>query len=371
MLRRWIDEGAPWSDYWAFVKPKPQSLPSVKQTGWVRQPVDRFVLARLEKEKLAPSPEADKAALLRRVSLDLTGLPPTPEELAAFQADTSRDAYEKQVDRLLASPRYGERWASLWLDLARYGDTKGFEKDRARPGAWTYRDWVIRAFNKNVPYDSFVIKQLAGDLLPNPAFEDRIATSFHRQTQANDEGGTDNEEFRLQAVMDRASTTFSVLNGVSFNCVQCHSHPYDPIRHSEYYKFLAFFNTSRDADIAFDKTLNEDWPVLAVPTDAADYAQADALQRDITALTVKIVSQSRKVFEAAAWKPLPIKSASVSEILAVERALEELKATKAPAHQHRGRSRSCRNGWPLPASCRRWLDSNSTRAPPKRPERCR
>jgi mono/diheme cytochrome c family protein len=329
LLRRWIDEGAPWSDYWAFVKPKPQSLPSVKQADWAHQPIDRFVLARLEKEKLRPSQEANKAALLRRVSLDLTGLPPTPEELAAFRADISADAYEKQVDRLLASPRYGERWASLWLDLARYGDTKGFEKDRARPGAWTYRDWVIRAFNKNLPYDTFVIKQLAGDLLPNPAFEDLIATSFHRQTQANDEGGTDNEEFRLQAVMDRASTTFSVLNGVSFNCVQCHSHPYDPIRHSEYYKFLAFFNTSRDADIAFDKTLNEDWPVLAVPTDGKDYAQADVLQRDIASLTVKVVSQSRKVFEAAVWKPLPIRSASVNEILAVERAVEELKASPA------------------------------------------
>ena len=330
LLRRWIDEGASWSDYWAFVKPKPHALPNVKQKEWVRQPVDRFVLARLEKEKLSPSPEADKDALLRRVSLDLTGLPPTPEELAAFRADASATAYEKQVDRLLASPRYGERWASLWLDLARYGDTKGFEKDRARPGAWTYRDWVIRAFNKNLPYDAFVIKQLAGDLLPNPSFEDRIATSFHRQTQANDEGGTDNEEFRLQAVMDRASTTFSVLNGVSFNCVQCHSHPYDPIRHGEYYKFLAFFNTSRDADIAFDKTLNEDWPILAVPTDAAAYGEADALQRDITALTVKIVAQSRKVFDGASWKPLPIRQASVNEILAVERALEEVKATKAP-----------------------------------------
>lgn len=331
LLRRWIDQGASWSNYWAFVKPKPQTLPVVRRADWVRQPVDRFILARLEQEKLAPSPQADKETLLRRVSLDLTGLPPTPQEIAQFEADQSADAYEKQVDRLLASPRYGERWASLWLDLARYGDTKGFEKDRARPGAWTYRDWVIGAFNKNLPYDTFVVKQLAGDLLPNPAFEDRIATSFHRQTQANDEGGTDNEEFRLAAVMDRASTTFSVLNGVSFNCVQCHSHPYDPIRNTEYYKFLAFFNTSRDADIAFDKTLNEDWPVLAVPTDNKEYARADALQRDITAATNRIVSESRKVFEASDWKGLPIRKASVSEVLAVERAIEEAKATKAPA----------------------------------------
>ena len=191
LLRQWIKEGAAWENYWAFVPPKPQTLPAVKQASWVRQPLDRFILARLEKEKLSPAPEADKAALLRRVSFDLTGMPPTPEEQAGFLADKSPDAYEKQVDRLLASPRYGERWASMWLDLARYGDSKGFEKDKSRPGVWPYRDWVIEAFNKNLPYDQFVIKQLAGDLLPNPSFDDLIATSFHRQTAANDEGGTD------------------------------------------------------------------------------------------------------------------------------------------------------------------------------------
>ena len=169
-------------------RPAPRPLPQVKQAEWVRQPMDRFILARLEKEGLEPSPEADKAALLRRVSLDLTGLPPTPEEEAAFLADSSPGAYEKQVDRLLASPRYGERWASMWLDLARYADTKGYEDDYDRPGVWPYRDWVIDAFNRNLPYDQFVIKQLAGDLLPNPTFEDRIATSFHRQTPNNDEG---------------------------------------------------------------------------------------------------------------------------------------------------------------------------------------
>lgn len=327
LLKQWIEEGAPWENYWAFVPPKPQSVPAVKQQGWARQPLDRFILARLEQEHISPAPEADKTALLRRVSLDLTGLPPTPEEQAAFLNDASPNAYEKQVDRLLASPAYGERWASLWLDLARYGDSKGFEKDKARPGVWPYRDWVVDAFNKNLPYDQFVTKQLAGDLLPNAAFEDRIATAFHRQTAANDEGGTDDEEFRLQAVMDRVSTTWSVLNGVSFNCVQCHSHPYDPIRHDEYYKFLAFFNTSRDADIAFDAALEDDWPVLRVPADTANYSEADRLQRQSDALRDSLVASSRAAEAAETkWKLLPIRAGSISQTLAIEHDLAELAA---------------------------------------------
>ena len=166
LLRQWIKDGAKWEDHWAFVPPKPQPLPEVKRSAWARQPLDKFILARQEKEGLVPSPEADKSSLLRRVSLDLSGLPPTPEEQAAFLADSSSDAYEKQVDRLLASPHYGERWAAVWLDLARYADSKGYEADRERPGVWPYRDWVIDAFNRNLPYDQFVIKQLAGDLLP-------------------------------------------------------------------------------------------------------------------------------------------------------------------------------------------------------------
>ena len=275
LLRQWIKEGAEWEDHWAFVAPKAQPLPQVKRSGWARDPLDRFILARLEKEGLEPSTEADKAALLRRVSLDLIGLPPTLEEQTSYLADSSPDAYEKQVDRLLASPRYGERWAALWLDLARYADSKGYEADRDRPGVWPYRDWVIDAFNRNLPYDQFVIMQLAGDLLPNPSFEDQIATSFHRQTPNNDEGGTDDEEFRLIAAMDRSATTWSVLNGLTMNCVQCHSHPYDPIRHAEYYKSLAFFNTSRDAD------LPEDIPVLRVPKDKAKYGEAARLQQEI------------------------------------------------------------------------------------------
>src|SRR5215467_3044031 len=300
LLRRWIKQGAKWEDHWAFVAPKPQALPAVKHSDWPRQPLDRFILARLEKEGLSPSPEADKSALLRRVSFDLTGLPPTPEDQASFLADSSPNAYEKQVDRLLASPRYGERWASMWLDLARYADTKGYEKDEERPGVWPYRDWVIDAFNRNVPYDRFVITQLAGDLLPDATFEDQIATSFHRQTPVNDEGGTDDEEFRTVAVMDRSATTWSVLNGLTINCVQCHSHPYDPIRHGEYYKSLAFFNTSQDAD------LPEDTPVMRVPKDKTRYAEAAKIQEEITGLTRSVVNDGRKLESEARWTALPL-----------------------------------------------------------------
>ncbi|HWY65300.1 MAG TPA: DUF1549 domain-containing protein, partial [Rhizomicrobium sp.] len=330
LLRRWIAQGAPWENYWAFVPPKPQALPEVQRKDWVRRPLDRFILARLEKEHLAPAAEAAKAELLRRVSLDLTGLPPTPAELEAFLADTSKDAYEKQVNRLLASPAYGERWASLWLDLARYGDTKGFEKDRNRPGTWTYRDWVIRAFNQNMPYDRFVVTQLAGDLFAKPSMDDLIATSFHRQTQANDEGGTDDEEFRLSAVMDRASTTWSVLNGVSFNCVQCHSHPYDPIRHVEFYKFMAFFNTTRDADMAFDTSLADDWPVMQVPMDRKNYDAALDIQKQIAALRQDVVTAGRAQAEHTHWEALKIESGTVSEVEAIRRMLAEQEAQGVP-----------------------------------------
>jgi len=312
LLRQWIKEGANWEDHWAFVAPKPQPLPAVNESGWIRQPLDRFILARLEKEGLAPSPEANKSELLRRVSFDLTGLPPTLEEQASFLSDSSPNAYEKQVDRLLASPRYGERWAALWLDLARYADSKGYEADRERPGVWPYRDWVIQAFNRNIPYDKFVSTQLAGDLLPDATLEDQIATSFHRQTPNNDEGGTDDEEFRLIAAMDRSATTWSVLNGLTMNCVQCHSHPYDPIRHADYYKSLAFFNTSRDAD------LPEDTPVLRVPKDKGRYEDAWRLQDQISQLIHSMVASGRRLESQAKWMPLTISGASANEALALE-----------------------------------------------------
>jgi len=320
LLRRWIAEGAQWSDYWAFVPPKPQPLPTVKQANWVRQPLDRFILARLDRESLSPSAAASKTELLRRVSLDLTGLPPTVDEQSAFLSDNSDNAYEHQVDRLLASPAYGERWASMWLDLARYADSMGYEADHRRPGVWAYRDWVVDAFNRNLPYDQFIVKQLAGDLLPNSTFQDRIATSFHRQTPNNQEGGTDDEEFRLVAVMDRVATTWSVLNGVTMNCVQCHSHPYDPIRHTDYYKSLAFFNTSNDAD------RDDDFPSVRFPKNSSRLSEASRMQQEISSVLHALTISDRDAVEKYEWNPAPIQSAAANEVMALVPRLREHQA---------------------------------------------
>jgi hypothetical protein len=254
ILKQWINEGAEWGTHWAYVPVRQPVVPNLKDI-WIKNDIDRFVIQKLQSEKLLPSPQADKATLLRRVSLDLTGLPPTESVAQQFLKDSSASAYENLVDGLLASPAYGERWTSLWLDLARYGDTKGFESDQPRT-IWRYRDWLIKAFNDDKPYDVFLTEQLAGDLMPGATEAHYIATAFHRNTMTNDEGGTDNEEFRTAAVMDRVNTTWTALMGTTFNCVQCHSHPYDPFKHEEYYKFLAFFNNTRDEDT------EQDYPLL-------------------------------------------------------------------------------------------------------------
>jgi Protein of unknown function (DUF1549)/Protein of unknown function (DUF1553)/Planctomycete cytochrome C len=256
ILTRWVQEGAAWGNHWAYLSPKKPSVPNPEGyfasflpfgNSWAKNDIDRFILSNLKKEGLKPTDEAPKSTLLRRVYLDLIGLPPTPEQLAKFLADDSDNAYEKVVDELLKSPQFGEKWASMWLDLARYSDSKGYQKDNGRT-IWEYRDWVIRAFNKNMPFDQFVTEQLAGDLLPNPTEDQLIATAFHRNTMNNDETGTVDEEFRVAAVLDRVNTTWDVFHGTTFGCVQCHSHPYDPFRHEEYYKFMAFFNNTRDED---------------------------------------------------------------------------------------------------------------------------
>jgi hypothetical protein len=247
VLERWVRQGAEWQDHWAFVKPKEITPPAHRADTFVRNDIDPFILEKLPAVGLRPSPEAPRETLLRRVTLDLTGLPPTPAERDAFLKDTSPDAYSTVVDRLLASPHFGERWAALWLDLARYSDTKGYEKDLHR-NIWRYRDYLIRAFNDDKPFDQFTVEQLAGDLLPNPTEDQRIATAFHRNTMNNDEGGTDNEEFRTAAVIDRVNTTFDVWQGLTMSCVQCHSHPYDPIRQEDYYRFMAYLNNTRDND---------------------------------------------------------------------------------------------------------------------------
>ena len=262
ILTRWIKEGAPWGEHWAYVPVKEIDVPHPKtffglittKSDWAKNPVDNFIEQKLKEQDLKPSPLADKQTLLRRVSLDLIGMP-TPENLATkFLNDRSDHAYADLVDSLLASPHYGEKWTSMWLDLARYADTKGYEADRGRV-IWKYRDWLINAFNADMPYDHFLTEQLAGDLLPDATDEDYIATAFHRNTMTNDEGGTENEEFRTAAVLDRVNTTWQGLMGTTFGCVQCHSHPYDPFKHDEYYKFMAFFNNARDEDTEADYPL--------------------------------------------------------------------------------------------------------------------
>ncbi|HYE18891.1 MAG TPA: PSD1 and planctomycete cytochrome C domain-containing protein [Tepidisphaeraceae bacterium] len=261
-LKRWVEEGAEYQEHWAWIPPKQAALPTVKNGKWIRNAIDAFVLARLEAEGLAPSAEAGRHALIRRVSLDLIGLPPTPAEADAFAKDASPDAYEKLVDRLLASPQYGERWARKWLDLARYSDTNGYEKDRPRV-MWPWRDWVINAINADMPFDRFTVEQLAGDMLPNATADQRVATGFHRNTMINEEGGIDPLEYRFHAMVDRVGTTGTTWLGLTVACAQCHTHKYDPIRHEEYFGIMA----------ALD---NADEPVMELVTPEIEAKRAEA-----------------------------------------------------------------------------------------------
>lgn len=315
-IAAWIDAGAPWLDradgqhwHWAYRPPVRPNPPPVKNTWWPRNAIDHFILARLEAEGLSPSPEADKATLLRRVSLDLTGLPPTPEEIDAFLADESPDAYERVVDRLLASPHYGEHWARLWLDLARYADTHGYEKD-ARRVMWPYRDWVIDALNRDLPYDQFSIEQLAGDLLPDPTLPQLIATGFHRNTMTNEEGGVDPEEFRVEAVIDRVNTTAAVWLGTTLACAQCHDHKHDPFTQRDYYRLFAIFNND-EPDAA---------PLLhgavaagaKVPVPArGEEARFKQIEAEIGALEATLATQTPELEAAMAeWETRVIAAAS-------------------------------------------------------------
>lgn len=276
ILRKWIEQGAEYRPHWAFTPPAPQPLPPVQQADWPRNAVDSFVLARLEREGLKPSPEADRYTLVRRLYLDLIGLPPTPEEADAFVNDASPDAYERLVDRLLASPQYGERWARRWLDLARYADTNGYEKDRPR-SIWPYRDWVIRALNADMPFDQFSVEQLAGDMLPDATQDQRIATGFHRNTMLNEEGGIDPQEFRFYALVDRVNTTSTVWLGLTLGCAQCHTHKYDPIPQQDYYRMLGLLNNAEE-------------PELPVLSDELVARQAE-LERQIAERTAALASK--------------------------------------------------------------------------------
>ncbi len=279
LFRRWIDQGAKWQSHWAFDPPKRPAIPEVKDKTWPKNPVDYFTLARLEAQGLKPSEEADRATLLRRVSLDLTGLPPTPAEVDSFVADKSPDAYEKRVDHLLQSPHYGERMAMPWLDLARYSDTHGYHIDSLRE-MWPWRDWVIAAFDRNMPFDEFTIEQLAGDLLPNATLEQKIASGFNRNNMIDYEGGAIPEEYHVEYVVDRASTTATTWLGLTMGCARCHDHKYDPIKQKEFYRFFAFFNTVPERGL--DGFEGNAVPVLPLPT-PEQHQQMDDLKRKIAA----------------------------------------------------------------------------------------
>ncbi|MHA3775557.1 PSD1 and planctomycete cytochrome C domain-containing protein [Verrucomicrobiota bacterium sgz303538] len=247
ILRKWIEQGAEYEAHWAFLPLSEVAPPTVTDDAWVKNPIDRFILARIEREGIKPSPEADRETLIRRVSLDLTGLLPSPEEVSSFVNDKDPNAYERLVERLLSSPHYGERWGRHWLDQARYAESNGYTIDSERP-MWPFRDWVIKALNDDMPFDQFTIEQLAGDLLQNPTKNELIATAFHRNTLINEEGGTKPEQFRVEAVMDRVNTTGAVWLGLTVGCAQCHSHKFDPISYREYYQLFGFFNQGVDVN---------------------------------------------------------------------------------------------------------------------------
>ena len=311
LVRQWIKEGAKWGEHWSFVAPVKHQPPTVQEKGWPIRELDQFILARLEKEKLAPAPAAAPEQWLRRASFDLTGLPPTLEELDAFAKAAATDlqsAIEKETERLLASPRFGERWASVWLDLARYADSAGYADDGRRE-VWKYRDWLIDAFNADLPFDQFTIEQIAGDQIPGATLEQKIATTFSRLSQVNNEGGTDDEEFRVAAVIDRMSTTWEAWMGVSFGCVQCHSHPYDPIQFEEFYDFMEFFNQSADADLI------EDLPKLSVPLDKARYAEANGLLQEIRAAEIRLHEIRQSVATTTRWQPVRAMTAEATKAI--------------------------------------------------------
>ena len=296
LLRRWIEQGAPYARHWSFDAPLQPSLPtSVSEPRWARNPIDLWVLERMDAQQLAPSRPADPYTLVRRVSLAITGLPPRPEDVEAFRQDPSPQAYDALVDALLQSPAYGERWGRVWLDLARYADSAGYAQDPART-IWRYRDWVISALNANLPFDRFTIEQLAGDLLPNPTDEQLIATAFHRNTMTNSEGGTDDEEFRNAAVVDRVNTTLQVWMGLTMGCAQCHTHKYDPITQEEYFQVFAILNNTQDADRGDESPVLETWS-------AEQQVARDDIQHEIRELEQWLAEHAGGAEAAGATEP--------------------------------------------------------------------
>jgi hypothetical protein len=312
LLKRWIAAGATYEPHWAYMPPKRATPPDVEDKAWPRNDIDRFILARLESEGLAPQPEAERATLARRLALDLTGLPLAPEEIDAFVADPAPDAVEQLVDRLLTHDGYGEHQARQWLDLARYADSAGYADDPHRT-IWGWRDWVVRAFDANMPFDEFTLKQLAGDLLPNASLDDKIATAFHRNTLTNNEGGTIDEEFRTVAVIDRVNTTLSTWMGTTMACAQCHDHKYDPLSQKEYFQVYAILNNTADAD------KRDETPVVRIPWEPVDAARA-AIEKEIAAVIAGIPQLA---------KPAPKDSPEPPEFQPARKFLEDLRGKLA------------------------------------------
>ena len=307
ILKQWVESGAEYRRHWSYTAPTKPAAVVLEQSKWIRNEIDTFVLARMKTLDLEPNSEADRYALIRRLSLDLTGLPPTLQEVDAFINDSSKQAYENLVDRLLASKKYGERWAAMWLDLARYADSAGYANDPPR-NIWLYRDWVINAFNTNMPFDQFTIEQIGGDLLEDASEQNIVATAFHRNTLTQSEGGTNDEEFRNSAVVDRVNTTMQVWMGTTIRCAQCHNHKYDPISQEEYFKFFAFFNNTEDADRA------DEQPLLSVFTAKQNESKSrlqdelktwkDKLQPSVEQLAEQLASWRSDAKKDMQWQPL-------------------------------------------------------------------
>jgi hypothetical protein len=329
LMRRWIEQGAKWQNHWAFIPPRRPELPAVQNEAWPSNPIDHFILARLEKEKMHPAPEASRETLIRRVTLDLTGLPPTVAEVDAFLADRSPVAYEKVVDRLLASPRYGERMVLEWLEAARYSDTNGYQTDGTR-AMWPWRDWVIDALNKNMPFDQFTVEQIAGDMLPNATVPQKIASGFHRNHMLNGEGGRIAEESRVDYVVDRVDTTATVWLGLTAACARCHDHKYDPISQKEYYRLYAYYNNIAESG-GVDRRNSTAAPVLEMPTPeqtariAKGTKRVAELEQEIADISERLLTADLDWERELAKQKLPDKLSKITQLDPGKRTTEQRK----------------------------------------------
>jgi hypothetical protein len=316
LFRRWIAEGAEFEPHWAFAPLGDPSVPDVELDAAMSNPIDRFVLAALQEAGVAPSPPADRATLIRRLSLDLTGLLPEPDEIARFETDTRLDAYERLVDSLLASPHFGERWGRHWLDQARYADSHGYSVDGQR-SMWPYRDWVIRAIGDDMPFDRFTIEQLAGDLLPEADKQQLIASAFHRNTLINQEGGSDPEQFRHESVVDRVNTTGAVWLGLTLGCAQCHTHKFDPITHREYYELFAFFNSGTDVNSTGATVAVARGEALGIPESPSDRQRQTKQRQRESELLQSLLAQQQRAEEGSSdsepWRQVVFQGTNIRD----------------------------------------------------------